>query len=354
MPACLYNGLEAKSRAKGSSTPWNPVFTTSRKGKKHQEQSLGLLCLFMSISALILVFRVRQLGGTGLVEEPESVGGVFESTEAVDSEEERIVETKVATDMQGGGGTTISFYMERVIAKGNETEIMISTSDDDQPLVQMFPQYVQPQEHFVVLKNNLLASSKIEDKSLFQENFGYTSGWMIRFNKDGIQRVMEHPKFKYAFPFFEMARNPEANAFVMNLLICHQPPEGEHAVSYHLDNSVGIKNEIAYGKLIVAHQVNVLYLDIPNSMEGGALEVWPFSERHEELGKAIVRPTSNLMVEFRGDAYHRVGSMKLQGEQPRTGIVLEQYKVPEAYYPYTLPFCAGDECSELSAEVLEQ
>lgn len=240
------------------------------------------------------------------------------------------------------------YYSETRIVEGDLVEIVVRTCPSSQPLVQLFPNYF-PRPMFESLRNDLHASADMTDSSLLQENFGYTTGWMIRFNAEGIDRVKADPKFSIVMPYFEKARNPDANAFVINYLVCHQPPEGEDAVKYHLDNSVAIMNEIAVNYTHVAHQVNVLYLDVPEGLEGGNLEVWPFDKGDTEQEKAVIGPTENLMAEFRGDAFHRVGRMQLPDGLPRVGIVFEQYKITPRFYKYLIPFCAGDDCDKLSA-----
>lgn len=249
-----------------------------------------------------------------------------------------------------GSGSDTDFYSEDTLVTSKKVEIVVRTCPDSQPLVQMFPNFMA-HSIFESLRKNLYASASMTDSSLHHTNFGHTSGWMIRFNAEGIPQVQSHPKFSMVMPFFEKARNPQANAFVINYLICHQPPQGEDAVKFHLDNSVAIMNETKEKYLHVAHQVNVLYLDIPEGLEGGNLEVWPFERGDTELDKTVVRPGENLMAEFRGDAFHRIGKMKLPLGKPRIGIVFEQYKISPKFYPYLIPFCVGDDCVNLTAGI---
>lgn len=242
------------------------------------------------------------------------------------------------------------YYTETRVEADGVVEIVVRTCPTSQPLVQLFPNYF-PRNEFESLRSNLYSSSDMTDSSLFEENFGYTTGWMIRFNAEGIEQVKNHPKFKMVMPYFEKARNPDANAFVINYLVCHQPPEDQDAVGYHLDNSVAIMNEIALNYTHAAHQVNVLYLDAPEGMEGGKLEVWPFEMGDTENTKSVVNPAENLMAEFRGDAFHRVGKIKLPDGKSRVGIVFEQYKISPKFYKYLIPFCVGDDCDRIAAGV---
>lgn len=92
-------------------------------------------------------------------------------------------------------------------------------------------------------------------------------------------------------------------------------------------------------------QVNVLYTVIPPNLRGGELEVWPWESDSTELNKVIVFPEENAMVEFRGDACHRVRGFRSGNGLPRISLVVEQYRVPTDLYKYTNVYCFGHECS---------
>lgn len=246
------------------------------------------------------------------------------------------------------GYSDTAHYSESHMEVSGVNYTVVRTCPSSQPLVRLFPNYFRHPE-FEGLRNSLRASADMQDSSLSQDNFGNTKGWMIRFSEEGIARVRSHPKFHMVMPYFDKARNPEANAFVVNYLICNQPPEGENAVEMHLDNSVAMTGGATTNYTIVAHQVNVLYLDVPEGMKGGDLEVWPFERGTTELDKTVVSPGENLMAEFRGDSFHRVGKLTLPDGKPRVGIVFEQYKITEKFYSYLIPFCVGDDCLKIAA-----
>lgn len=267
--------------------------------------------------------------------------------EVVSGHTQIITRVNMSESVVAGHHSDTAQYSESEMVVGENVHIVVRTCPSSQPLVRLFPNYL-PHPMFESLRKDLHASASLSDSSLLEDNFGHTTGWMIRFSAEGIHRVRSHPKFSMVMPYFDKARNSEANAFVINYLVCNQPPEGENAVNFHLDNSVAMMSEVTSNYTIVAHQVNVLYLDVPEGIEGGNLEVWPFERGSTELDKTVVSPGENLMAEFRGDAFHKVGQMKLPDGKQRVGIVFEQYKIMENFYSYLIPFCVGDDCNKIA------
>ena len=51
-----------------------------------------------------------------------------------------------------------------------------------------------------------------------------------------------------------------------------------------------------------------------------------------------VAPKENLLVTFRGDAFHQVRSYRTKTGSERVSLVLEQYKIDEDVYPKTVKF----------------
>ena len=73
--------------------------------------------------------------------------------------------------------------------------------------------------------------------------------------------------------------------------------------------------------------VNVLYVDIPEDMEGGELELYSTAVHKYVPGRKPlqrVRPQVGMLCRFRGDMFHKVNSMK-RGSRPRISLVLEEY-----------------------------
>lgn len=164
----------------------------------------------------------------------------------------------------------------------------------------------------------------------------------MKFNLEGIEQFKRIADLQLVLPFFERVRKTESNAFVMNLLIADQTPPGKDAVGVHQDNTVGIDHEDDF----YAHQVDVLYVKIPEGFQGGELEAWDEQFEESEYNKIVVQPSDNTLVEFKGTAFHRVRRFTSNGE-PRIGLVLEQYRIEPRFFDLTVEFCLNEKCDEV-------
>lgn len=172
--------------------------------------------------------------------------------------------------------------------------------------------------------------------------FGQTRGLVAKFSGRGAGNLRRHPKLGCLSPLFDAVRDPLANAFVLNVL--RAPPGTREApVAWHIDQSVAF--DVAPGYDHAAHSVSVYYVDVPQGMVGGALELVAFSEgvvvRDAATGKvgglrlgragpgdrASVAPVANTLATFRGDAIHRVAPYAAPDGGDRVSVVLEQYRV---------------------------
>lgn len=88
-------------------------------------------------------------------------------------------------------------------------------------------------------------------------------------------------------------------------------------------------------KKIMPYQTNVLYVFVPEDMQGGQLEAWDYDAHPATImhgAQASVTPVENRMAFFRGDAQHQVRSYKAPMKDTlRASLVLEQYDIPEEY-----------------------
>ena len=81
--------------------------------------------------------------------------------------------------------------------------------------------------------------------------FSKTRGFVVKFNLEGVDKF-QTPRLPACFaPVFEKLRLPEANAFVMNVLLCElgdydQYNADELSVGMHLDTTVGFILVICY------------------------------------------------------------------------------------------------------------
>lgn len=217
------------------------------------------------------------------------------------------------------------------------------TCADNQPLASVQHNFL-PADEFRLLSESLPNHPLVSRNSLAEDKFNTTVGWLVKFNRDSLESFRNNPLFQLALPYVDRVLIPEANAFVFNLLVCEET-RNKIAVHPHFDNTVGLK--LKYKSRIdiyLAHQVNVLYTSIPDGVKGGELDVWPFGNDDVEDGKVVVRPAENLMVAFRGDAYHKVRGFQSPSKDSRISLVFEQYHIPESMYYQTVPYCENREC----------
>mmetsp|Transcript_2780 Transcript_2780/g.6195 ORF Transcript_2780/g.6195 Transcript_2780/m.6195 type:complete len:272 (+) Transcript_2780:3-818(+) len=202
-----------------------------------------------------------------------------------------------------------------------------------------------PDEDFAWMQQCLEDHPLIGDQVLNPGIFSSTVGFFLAFNRAGIPDLRADPRFECLVPFFDRAHSGDANAFVLNLLVCHKPTnESDVVVDLHLDNSVGfwLKPTLS---AILAHQVKVLYVSVPKDMSGGVLEVFAYNRGLPSNDEQVlnnpdkrVKPEENKMIVFRGDSYHRVLGYTTKTSYPRTSLVLEEYKVQPWLYPFTRRF----------------
>ncbi|CAD7697509.1 unnamed protein product [Ostreobium quekettii] len=217
--------------------------------------------------------------------------------------------------------------------------LMRTTSPRDQPLATVHHGFLPPAQFERVSR---ISNAQIDGALDADTLDGYISGWMVKFNRRGLERVRAMELYADAVPYLEAVLVNESNAFVLNTVVAKEPAPGADAVNAHFDNTVAIREQ----GIFLAHQVNVLYVSLPDRMEGGQLEVWPMEFEDSEYGKAVIHPLENMMVEFRGDAGHRVRGFRSPSGGKRVSLVLEQYRIPRSSYGNTVDFCQGQECME--------
>ncbi len=216
------------------------------------------------------------------------------------------------------------------------------TTTSDQELVVRREAHLSA-EAFAALQKCALDHPKLRvEGSLNDSSFGKTRGFVVKFNEDGIERFRKNPDYACFVDVFDGLREPLTNAFVMNVLLCDLGDYDaydakEMSVDLHLDDTVGISSKHTF----VAHQVSVLYVSVPEDMEGGQLELFSYGNGvvppNAEPNDAV-EPKENLMVTFRGDAFHRVRSYRTRSARERVSLVLEQYYIGDEHYAKTMAF----------------
>jgi hypothetical protein len=173
------------------------------------------------------------------------------------------------------------------------------------------------------------------DGTTLNSRFTGTKGFSIAMSRSGL------PRLEKSFPAFSEYLNRVApdrcNAFFINPLVI---AEGSY-VAPHIDRSLGPwtrPDECPFPL-----KVSVLYLDVPEDLEGGRLLLHPpLWTLHP---KPTIVPRTGLLFEFRGDLRHEVAEVK-QAKTPRVSLVMEQYemppyllrKIPEFYVKSARPF----------------
>jgi hypothetical protein len=216
------------------------------------------------------------------------------------------------------------------------------TTTSDQELVVRRDAHLS-EEAFAALRRCALDHPKLRVKGeLNDASFGKTRGFVVKFNEEGIERFRSHPDYACFVDVFDGLREPLTNAFVMNVLLCDLGDYDAYdangvAVGVHLDDTVGIFSRHSF----VAHQVSVLYVSVPEDMEGGQLELFSYGDgnlpENAEPNDAV-EPKENLMVTFRGDAFHRVRSYRTRSARERVSLVVEQYYIGDEHYGKTKTF----------------
>lgn len=191
-----------------------------------------------------------------------------------------------------------------------------------------------------VRQHELLAGTTLNAR------FAGTQGFSIALTRSGL------PRLEKTFPpfhrYLERVAPDRCNAFFLNPLVI---AEGS-SVAPHIDRSLGPWCRPDTAPYPV--KVSVLYLDVPDDLEGGRLllhpPLWTLHSR-----PAIV-PRTGLLFEFRGDLRHEVAAVT-RAQTPRVSLVMEHYdlpphllrKIPEFHVRSSRPFDSFME-EALSAE----
>jgi len=196
-------------------------------------------------------------------------------------------------------------------------------------------------------------------EQLLSDAFAASRGFLLKFNREGLEQLKRHEAhadMRFLMPYIDAVRDPHANAFVLNTVLiaprnvsveaseATEATVSGAAIKIHRDNTLGIDSARCW----LAHSVSVYYLQVPEEMVGGALELYEELPNEHDLPDGRIVPADGELVVFRGDAYHRVTAASLgpdaaspaalptkEEEHLRVSLVLEQYRVPESSYHLT-------------------
>lgn len=224
----------------------------------------------------------------------------------------------------------------------DKPEEQIVSCTPDQPLVEKQDDVLDI-ETFEKMKQCLVGHPQIRRNHLNPNGFNGTRGFVIKFGGEkGVEKFKHETKFNCddfnpLVPFFDKARHPKANGFVMNVLVCDKPSDREKlVVKTHVDDTLGHTRP---NSDFLAHRVNVLYLNVPKDLVGGELELLG-SDRDYDPDKPAeaIKPVENLMAAFRGDSYHQVRGYDTQTDSLRVSLVLENYVVSKENEKYLIDY----------------
>lgn len=243
------------------------------------------------------------------------------------------------------------YYLRPGNSEEEHGESVLISCGRTQPLVKVYPNFL-PGEIFRIMHTELPNHPLIGGNQLDEENFAGSQGFLVKFNLEGLNMLRANKLFSNLLPYVDSVLNPHSNAFVFNLLVSVPSQPGKLAVGVHLDDTVALyrgEEDEGNEETLLAHQVNVLYTNLPPGMEGGELEAWNLKYDDDAFGRAVVRPTENTMVEFRGDSYHRVLGFSSPSGANRISLVFEQYRVSPEVYSRTVTYCENQQCGEVEA-----
>lgn len=162
-------------------------------------------------------------------------------------------------------------------------------------------------------------------------DFINTKGFSIVFQRQGLTEVTQ--KFPFFQPYLDLALQPNCNAFYLNPLLL----KAESRVDPHIDRSLRSYCKTVAPPLIVS----VLYVRIPENMEGGELVL---KSTKRQIGQ--IKPQINSLVYFQGDLTHSVNAVKTGGN--RLSLVCEQYNLTEDELEYIPVFKLESRASSTS------
>jgi hypothetical protein len=125
----------------------------------------------------------------------------------------------------------------------DEDDVEVVSCTPDQPLVERRDGVLDPAV-FAQVQECLTDHPKITKNHLNPNGFNGTRGFVINFSGDGVDTFREETKFNCGdfnplLPFFDAARHPETNGFVMNVLVCDKPTDiNVLSVGEHVDDTL--------------------------------------------------------------------------------------------------------------------
>jgi hypothetical protein len=143
-------------------------------------------------------------------------------------------------------------------------------------------------------------------------SFVGTRGFAVIFRRSGIPQVVQ--TFPWLTDYLALVLKQGCNAFYLNPLLLRAGSQ----VEAHIDCSIS-----SYpGVLVCPRLVSVLYLQVPDNLQGGTLVL-----EQEGEWSLTLRPQEGYLLHFLGYLTHSVSAMQSPGE--RISLICEQYTLEE-------------------------
>ena len=106
---------------------------------------------------------------------------------------------------------------------------------------------------------------------------------------------------------FAARRPPHAHAKHTNTHPNKHTPTNTHTKKQHTTKDDTLNGILCFGAQAVAHETDVLYVQVPEDMAGGRLNLWPVGTDDDdpEAPFHTIEPVENKVLRFRGDAIHK-------------------------------------------------
>lgn len=155
-----------------------------------------------------------------------------------------------------------------------------------------------------------LQQSPYLQKNVLNQRFATTQGFSVLF-RDPLKPLLDVPALQ---AFLNLLDLQPYNFFYLNVLVL----QASSKVERHIDHSIrGYGSELPFPK-----RVSILYLQIPETMQGGRLLL--YNQRDKMIAK--IQPESGLLVHLKGSQKHAVEAI-LETSQARVSLVCEQYSL---------------------------
>jgi hypothetical protein len=174
-----------------------------------------------------------------------------------------------------------------------------------------------PAPAVAAIRDAILASPYMSTNNL-NMRFEGTYGFSVAFRRDALAEV--EAAFPAFAPYLKLALKPGCNAFFLNpLLIANGggvKPQHDFSLHSYVPDADAPK------------AVSVLYVEVPDSLCGGAFRLYEGDRLLAELP-----PRARTLLTFRGDLRHEVAAVEAGAPdiyEARLSLVVEQYRLSDA------------------------